>query len=663
METPKASDDDLMPWETDKPTDRSKWGRQKKGAQAPATPAPAPDKQPSGILSEADFALIPQDSDRPVADADSLQQAEKIILEAGKLDSTAVALADLLVGLLEYRDPFFRGGTSQTRLLATAIAKEVGFNEEELQAIALGAVLRDLGQVPLKGLISKPELGAEGRRRVENHVDTALELLAAVNLPQMVKDVIRHHHERWDGAGYPEGLAGDAIPLAARIVAVADSFAAMISARPHRLPRRVPAALEDIKSEAGKQFDPSVVTALGRVLQGSDWRGLRFGLRHHLLIVDPDDSRAMVLATKLCSHGYLAEAAFDLETAYERVKRSKLAAIIVSADMQEAEINKLVREVRETQRVAMLPVIVTDAGVSARVALLEAGADVCLSRGGTFEELKATVEAFLRREGKSAPMQAKSGDAAPWAGLQGDIEDFPLAWLLQVLNYDARTAAIFLRGEGDDGRAPLRPFGASYRGRRLVAVHLRHLHVHQHEPVARALNGPDRLAPVRDEVGRVTEAQEVLADDLADDRVVLRDQHARATFRLRGAGGPAPRSLAATRRRRAAARRFARQGRFQTRSQLRLLERLEEDFGRAPASRPPRVVARREVGHQDDARARRLRAVAYLARRLARARDRRIEEDEVVRLAVGRRVAQRFERPFAAVRAARAPAPRPYLPA
>ncbi|HEY0306233.1 MAG TPA: HD domain-containing phosphohydrolase, partial [Longimicrobiales bacterium] len=451
METPKASDDDLMPWETDKPIDRSKWGRQKKGAQAPVTPAPTSDKQPSGILSEADFALIPQDSDRPVTDVDSLQQAEKIILEAGKLDSTAVALADLLVGLLEYRDPFFRGGTSQTRLLATAIAKEVGFNEEELQAIALGAVLRDLGQVPLKGLISKPELGAEGRRRVENHVDTALELLAAVNLPQMVKDVIRHHHERWDGAGYPEGLAGDAIPLAARIVAVADSFAAMISARPHRLPRRVPAALEDIKSEAGKQFDPSVVTALGRVLQGSDWRGLRFGLRHHLLIVDPDDSRAMVLATKLCSHGYLAEAAFDLETAYERVKRSKLAAIIVSADMQEAEINKLVREVRETQRVAMLPVIVTDAGVSARVALLEAGADVCLSRGGTFEELKATVEAFLRREGKSAPMQAKSGDAAPWAGLQGDIEDFPLAWLLQVLNYDARTAAIFLRGEGDDG--------------------------------------------------------------------------------------------------------------------------------------------------------------------------------------------------------------------
>jgi hypothetical protein len=127
-------------------------------------------------------------------------------------------------------------------------------------------VLRDLGQVPLKGLISKPgsELGEEGRRRVENHVETALELLASVNLPPGVRDVIRHHHERWDGGGYPDGLVGEAIPLGARIVAVADSFAAMISARPHRLPRRVPAAVEDIKAGAGKQYDPSVVNVLQR---------------------------------------------------------------------------------------------------------------------------------------------------------------------------------------------------------------------------------------------------------------------------------------------------------------------------------------------------------------------------------------------------------------
>jgi len=176
--------------------------------------------------------MIPQDED-VTTDTTGIQRAQEIIQNAGHLDSMAVSLADLLVGLLEYRDPFFRGGTSQTRLLSTAMAKEMGLNEEAVQAIALGTVLRDLGQVPLKGLISKPgsELGEEGRRRVENHVETALELLASVNVPPMVKDVIRHHHERFDGGGYPDGLVGEAIPMGARIVAVADSFAAMISAR------------------------------------------------------------------------------------------------------------------------------------------------------------------------------------------------------------------------------------------------------------------------------------------------------------------------------------------------------------------------------------------------------------------------------------------------
>ena len=454
--TGAAENGDLMPWDDPAPpaTGRAAREHATRDPVSSHEPAPAPAPAPASVQALFDndaFAMIPQD-DEQTTDSTGITQATQIIQNAGHLDSLAVGLADILVGLLEYRDPFFRGGTSQTRLLATAIAKEMGMNSEEVQAIALGTVLRDLGQVPLKGLISKPgtELGAEGRRRVENHVETALELLASVNLPPMVKDVIRHHHERYDGAGYPDGLMGESIPLAARIVSVADSFAAMISARPHRLPRRVPAAVEDIKAGAGKQYDPNVVNVLQKVLQGSDWRGLRFGLRHHVLIVDPDDSRAMVLATKLCSHGYLAEAAFDYESAQERFKKSKLAAIIISADIGDEIISQMVREIRETVRVAMLPAIITDAGVSSRVSLLEAGADVCLSRGSSFEVLKATVEAFLRREGKAAPV-AQQGEATPWSGLQGDIEDFPLGWLLQVLNYDARTAAIFLSGENDDG--------------------------------------------------------------------------------------------------------------------------------------------------------------------------------------------------------------------
>jgi len=394
--------------------------------------------------------------DRRAADVRAPKETENAALEANlsarHSESTAVALADLLVGLLEYRDPFFRGGTSLTRLLAAAVAKEMSLDTDTVEAIALGAVLRDLGQIPLKGLIDKPgiELGEDGRKKLERHVDTALEMLDGVSLPTVTRETIRHHHERWDGRGYPDNLAGTAIPMGARIVAVADSFAAMIAARPHRLPKSVPAALDAIRSGAGTQYDGDVVDALVRVLSGTNWRGLRFSLRHHVLVVDPDETRAMVIATRMCSHGYLAEAAFSIESARERLQRTRIVGLIISSELPQGDAEALLRDVREdNERLGMIPVVVTDAGVTERINLLESGADVCLGRGASFEELKATMEAFLRREGKTTP--ASQGRSESWAGLQGDIQDFPLGWLMQVLNYDSRTAAVFLVGDGDEG--------------------------------------------------------------------------------------------------------------------------------------------------------------------------------------------------------------------
>src|SRR5688572_16350322 len=159
--------------------------------------------EPPVAETAAPLALAPQ------PDADHLQKSllkGVVAPDLGEVNSTAIALADLLVGLLEYRDPFFRGGTSMTRLLTTAIARELKLPPEEVNAYALGAVLRDLGQVPLKGLISQPgeALSEARKRRVESHVDTALEMLAAVNLPESVREVIHFHHERYDGSGYPE---------------------------------------------------------------------------------------------------------------------------------------------------------------------------------------------------------------------------------------------------------------------------------------------------------------------------------------------------------------------------------------------------------------------------------------------------------------------------
>ena len=422
-------------------------------------PMPQPQAEPKASMPASTPPAAPAKEQVPTSEAQALEVSLKRTgideeqLPAETVDSATLALADMLVGLVEYRDPFFRGNTSLTRLLTVAMARELKISPGPTSAVALGAVLRDVGQFPLRNALNRPglELPAGARKNMERHVDTALEMMSGVKLPQITRDTVRHHHERFDGEGYPDGLKGDAIPLGARIVAVADSFSAMISARPHRLPKRVPVALDDVRQAAGTQFDPAVVDALVRVVENTNWKGPGFSLRHHVLIVDPDETRAMVTATRLCSHGYLAEAVFQIDAAVDRLEKTRIVAIIVSSELPGADEASFMKQVRETTRIATTPIIMTDANSKERVRLLEAGADVCLSPDASFEELKATLEAFLRREGKSVPQSEQNSMDAGWSRLQGDIQDFPLNWLLQVLNYDSRTAAVYIVTPGDEG--------------------------------------------------------------------------------------------------------------------------------------------------------------------------------------------------------------------
>ncbi|HEX7119896.1 MAG TPA: HD domain-containing phosphohydrolase [Longimicrobiales bacterium] len=373
-----------------------------------------------------------------------------------------VELVDLLVGLLEYRDPFYRGGSSLTRLIAVAIGRELGIGGRALDELALAALLRDLGRLALGGRLVDPgrvEPGPEERRRIEAHVDIALRLLEGIALPGAVRAAIRHHHERWDGGGYPDGRAGPAIPLGARILAVADSLAAMISPRPYRPPRRFAAAIAEIRMEAGTRYDPAVVDALIRTLPNRlRRRALDFGLRHHVIVVDADRPRAITVAARLCSHGYLAEAASGPDDACQRMRRFPADAVILAADLPGDGAFALLDALRADEATAGIPVVAVHAdAVERRIALLERGADACFAGGVAFHELRATLGALLKRaapaiERGSAEDDARPGDVvAPWHALRGDLHDFPLAWLLQVLNYDVRTAAIDVRSGDEAG--------------------------------------------------------------------------------------------------------------------------------------------------------------------------------------------------------------------
>lgn len=143
------------------------------------------------------------------------------------------------------------------------IAVRLGLDPDVRRTIAAGALLHDVGKLRVDDLIlSKPgPLTPDERRNVEQHPLEGERILQD-SVDQPVREVVLAHHERWDGAGYPKGLAGNKIPLAARVVAVADAYLAMRETRPYRAAISKHDALKELRECAGSQFDPACVDAL-----------------------------------------------------------------------------------------------------------------------------------------------------------------------------------------------------------------------------------------------------------------------------------------------------------------------------------------------------------------------------------------------------------------
>jgi putative two-component system response regulator len=178
---------------------------------------------------------------------------------------------ELLGRVAEVRDDATGEHTKRVGRLSGQIALELHVPTEEAELIMQTAPLHDLGKVAIADAVLLKPGGFDQAERdcMRGHAAQGAELLhgARSNLLQMAEVIAASHHERWDGHGYPRGLSGDGIPLAARIVAVADTFDALTHARPYKEAWSVQEALAEIERESGWQFDPQVVDALVRVQQ------------------------------------------------------------------------------------------------------------------------------------------------------------------------------------------------------------------------------------------------------------------------------------------------------------------------------------------------------------------------------------------------------------
>jgi putative two-component system response regulator len=181
----------------------------------------------------------------------------------------APTLTSALANAIEAREEGMRGHCERLTVLAMRLGLALGLGEEEIETLRLGALLHDIGKIgiPDSVLLKADVLNDEETALMRTHTVIGDNLLEPIDLPAAVRPIVRHHHERWDGLGYPDGIAGEEIPLGARIMAVADAVEAMSSRRVYREPLPEPQIVRELERGRGTQWDPRIVDLVLRMVE------------------------------------------------------------------------------------------------------------------------------------------------------------------------------------------------------------------------------------------------------------------------------------------------------------------------------------------------------------------------------------------------------------
>lgn len=217
----------------------------------------------SGIFQIQDQSLITAFADQAAVAIDNAQLFDDLQRKNRELEEAYQATLEGWISALDMRDKETEGHTQRVTVLTQRLARFMGVGDEEMVHITRGALLHDIGKmaIPDSILLKPGALTDEERELIKQHPQLAFDMLRRIEFLRPAIDIPHYHHEKWDGSGYPDGLKGEEIPLAARIFPVVDVWDALTSDRPYRkgLPHEEVKA--HIKADAGSHFDPQVVDA------------------------------------------------------------------------------------------------------------------------------------------------------------------------------------------------------------------------------------------------------------------------------------------------------------------------------------------------------------------------------------------------------------------
>lgn len=205
--------------------------------------------------------------------SDSIEKSvERLRLAARENQELFINSIRTLAAAIDAKDPYTRGHSERVARYSVMIARHMEMTPEEVRTVRLGALLHDIGKIGIDDRILRKPTALTGEEFEVMKTHPVKGAIIMGQIPQL-KDVvpgIRHHHEKWAGGGYPEGLSGAGIPRIARIIAVADTFDAMTTTRPYQKAMPLPYVIESIQNFAGRSFDPEVTGALEKAFRNGD---------------------------------------------------------------------------------------------------------------------------------------------------------------------------------------------------------------------------------------------------------------------------------------------------------------------------------------------------------------------------------------------------------
>jgi putative two-component system response regulator len=368
------------------------------------------------------------------------------------LKKCLVETIDVLVCLLEINDPFFGGNSHITMEYARTVAEEMKLTKEMVDEIVVASLVHDIGRVGIRNeiLTGKKEISKEEYNSVKSHCENGAKILETIDFPWKIKPIIVHHHERYDGKGYPGELKGREIPLGARILSVVDAYAAMTANRPHRKSLQKEEAIAELHRNVGTQFDPEVVEIFTRVVeQKFSHHGV--GAKPRILLVDDEIDYLTLLKLRLVNEGFEVVVTDRSTEALAVMEKEQPDLVIADVVMPEMDGIAMYRKMRELPGAGDTPLLFLSGKdeTNMKVEALHLGAEDYLIKPVDLKELAARIRNIIRRDKR----RKTGGGAGPSQGVIGDLKNLGIPDIVQTLHLGLKTACVVLKpGQRDEGR-------------------------------------------------------------------------------------------------------------------------------------------------------------------------------------------------------------------